>query len=626
MPYGFLGKIIRINLTDSMVKIEKPGEAFYRAYMGGKGFIAYYLLKELPAGINPLGPENKIIFATGILTGVPIPAMPRFAVGAKSPLTGGYGQSEAGGYWGPELKRAGYDGIVIEGKSPKPVYINIKDDDIQIRDASHIWGKDTGEAQDLIRAELGDDKVRIAQIGPGGENLVRYACILNELKHANGRNGLGAVMGSKNLKAIAVRGTKDIPFADGDKIKEIRKKCLDIYMEYPLSRSLYELGTSGLVKAINAGGILPTKNFKYGEFEGADKISGETIAQTILKRREGCYACPIRCKRAVQIEREDFRVDINYGGPEYETVVAFGSLCEIADMEVIAKANEMCNRYGIDTISTGSSIAFAMECYENGILTKEDLDGIELTFGNSDAVLKLIEKIAKREGIGNLLADGTARAAQKIGKGSEKYSMNVKGQELAMHDPRGKVGIGMGYALSETGADHMVVPHDTLLAQEGIVVDSVAPLGITEPLDPLDLSWKKVRMFVYLQQWWSFLNMAGVCDFGPAPRGCIPVMDVVNLVRATTGWDTSLWELMKAGERTINMARIYNLREGLTAEDDILPERLFEPLLNGRLKGTAIPKDEFYEAISIYYSMMGWNDKGVPSKGKLLELNLEYCI
>jgi aldehyde:ferredoxin oxidoreductase len=626
MSYGYAGKIIRINLSNENITIEKPDDKFYRTYIGAKGFAAYYLLKELPPGIDPLSPENKLIFVTGILTGVPVAAMPRFVVSAKSPLTGGYGQSEAGGYWGPELKRAGYDGIIIEGKASKPVYLYINNNHIEIRNAEHIWGKEMAVAQDTIRRELGDDKIRIAMIGPGGENLVRYACIINELKHANGRNGLGAVMGSKNLKAVAVRGTKDVSFADPEKITEIRTNTIKTYMNHPLTRTLYDLGTSSAVMSLNAGGILPTQNFIYGEMKSADNISGETLEKTILKKREGCYACPIRCKRVVEINSQEIAVDPKYGGPEYETVGSFGSLCGIDDLKIIAKANELCNKYGLDTISTGSSIAFAMECFSRGILTKDDFDGIEVSFGNGEAALQLIEKIAKREGIGDLLAEGTERASKKIGKGSEEFVMAVKGQEIPMHDPRGKVGVGIGYAVSETGADHMIAAHDPLISQAGVIFDSVASLGILEPLDPMDMSTKKVRAFAYLQMWWSFLNMAGVCDFGPVPRGCIPVDDMVALVKFVTGWDTSLWEIMKAGERAINMTRLFNVREGFGKNDDTLPTRLFEPLKNGRLEGTRIEKEDFKEAISIYYKIMGWDAEGIPTEGKLMELGLDYLI
>lgn len=622
MKYGYLGKIIRINLSDKSIKIEEPDDIFYRTYMGGKGFIAHYLLKELQPNIDPLGEENKMIIASGILTGLPVAGVPRFAVGAKSPLTGGYGQSEAGGFWGPELKKAGYDGMIIEGKSAKPVYIYIKDEKIEIRDAGVIWGMETGDAQDAIFRELEDKSVKVLQIGPAGEKLVKYACILNGLKHANGRNGLGAVMGSKGLKAVVVKGTKKIPFHDNEKISKIGKSFLSYYMENPLTRGLYEYGTIAGVMGNNAGGILPTRNFNDGEFDNAEKISAETMVDTILKKRKGCYACAVRCKRMVEVESDDIKVDGKYGGPEYETVASFGSLCGNDNLEIIAKANELCNRLGMDTISAGMTIAFAMECFENNILTEEDIDGIKLSYGNQKGILEMIERIAKREGIGDLLAEGSEAAAAKIGKGAEKFVLCVKGQELAMHEPRGKVGVGIGYAVCETGADHMVIGHDTLFGKKGFTLDSVKPFGILEPVDTLDLSWKKIRAFVYLQKWWSFFNMTGICDFVPVPRGAMPAADVVALVKAATGWETSLWELMIAGERSINMARLFNLREGFTSEDDTLPDRLFEGLKKGRLKGNYIPREEFDEAISTYYSMMGWDEKGVPTKGKLLELNI----
>jgi len=624
MANGYIGKIARINLTTGEVNIEKPDDLFYRTYIGGKGFIAYYLLKEVPADADPLGEDNKLIFACGALTGVPAAGMPRFSAGAKSPLTGAFGQSDAGGFWGPELKKAGYDGLIIEGKSPTPVYLYINDDEIRIKDAKNLWGLDTGEAQEAIRRENGGGSIKIAQIGIGGENLVRYACIINELKHANGRNGMGAVMGSKKLKAIAVKGSGKIPFADENKIKSISKKFLEIYMDNPLSRGLYEYGTAGGVAGQNAAGLLPTRNFINGEFGGANNIGGETMADTILKKREGCYSCAIRCKRAVEVQEEGLSVDSRFGGPEYETLAAFGSLCEIDDLKIIAKANELCNRYGLDTISTGCSIAFAMECTSRGILNKEFFEGMEVTFGNSSVVLPMIEKIARREGFGDILAEGTKAAAKRIGIGAQDILLTVKGQELPMHDPRGKTGVGIGYAVSESGADHMRAGHDTLFSKEGFSLDSVKPLGILEPVDVYDLSSKKVRNFIYLHDWWSFFDMAGICDFGPAPRGAMSVNDVVELLQAATGWDISLWEIMKAGERSINMARYFNIKAGLKKSDDMLPERLFAPLKNGRQKGTSINKDEFTRAILLYYSMMGWNEDGIPLRSKLGELNLDW--
>jgi len=370
--------------------------------------------------------------------------------------------------------------------------------------------------------------------------------------------------------------------------------------------------------------MLPTKNFINGGFEGADNINGIKLNSTILKKREGCYACAIRCKRAVEVEREGLKVDIKYGGPEYETLAAFGSLCMVDDLEIIAKANELCNKYSLDTISTGATIAFVMECREKGLITEEELDGIDVSFGNGEAILQLVEKIGKREGIGDLLAEGSARIAKKLGREAEKILITIKGQELPMHDPRGKIGVGIGYAVSETGADHMLAPHDTLYTQDNDTFRELKKFGILEPLTAMDMSWKKIRAYSYLQMYWSFLNSAGVCDFGPAPRGSMPIGDFIELIQAVTGWSTDLWEMLKVGERNINLCRLFNIREGFTKDDDTLPERLFEPLGKG-LKNV-IDRDEFNRALDLYYDIMGWDEDGVPRKGKLMELNLGEFI
>lgn len=626
MSYGYLGNIARVNLSEGKVTVEHPDGLFYRRYIGGKGIIAYFLFTEVPPHTDPLGPDNKLIFATGPMTGLPVATMSRYAVGAKSPLTGGYSQSEAGGFWGPELKKAGFDAIIIEGRAPQPVYLFVHDGAVELRDARHLWGRDTGEVQDKIREELGDPLVRVAQIGPAGENLVRFACVLNELHYANGRGGMGAVMGAKNLRAVAVRGRQDIPVARPDVISTIARKFNTEYLRRPMSRDLHDMGTSAVVSGLNAGGILPTRNFTKGEFAGAASISGEAMHDSIVQGREGCYACSVRCKRVVGIDRSDLHVDGRFGGPEYETLASFGSLCEVDDLAVIAKANELCNRYGLDTISTGSAIAFAMDCVAAGILAKQNCDGLDISFGNSAVILPLVEKIARREGIGDLLAEGTARAAKKLGRDAVRLANTVKNQELGMHDGRGKVGVALGYAVSEIGADHMVAVHDPLYANPGPLLDSIASLGIIEPLPPRALTPAKVRAFLYLQQWWNFANMAVMCLFGPVPRGDLPVADVVQLLQAATGWDTSLWEIMKASERTLNMTRMFNVREGFTAEDDTLPEKLFAPLANGRLAGTGIDRDEFAAAVKLYYAMRGWDDNGVPSAAKLHELDLSWLV
>jgi aldehyde:ferredoxin oxidoreductase len=613
---GFVGKQLEVDLSTGIVEIKQLDDIFFRKYFGGKGLTAKIMLEEIDKDTDPYGPENPLIFATGILTGIPVAGMSRFVVGAKSPLTGRYGQSEAGGFWGPELKKAGYDSIVVRGISEKPVYLQIEDDKVEIKDAAKLWGKETGEVETILENEIGRE-YKILQIGPAGENLVRYACILNNLKHANGRNGLGAVMGSKRLRAIAVKGNKKVPIFDQKKVSKIAKNFLANYMENPLTRGLYEYGTSGGVLGLNAGGILPTNNFRYGKFDEAEEISGQRMADTILARREGCYACAVRCKRRVEIDRDDLKVNGRFGGPEYETIAAFGSLITNGNLDKIAKANELCNRYAMDTISTGMTLAFAIEAKEKGLIS--DLD---LHYGNMDEVLEMIRKIAYREGIGDQLAEGSQVFSKQLGSESEEFLMTIKGQELAMHDPRGKTGVGLGYALNEYGADHMIIGHDPIFSKTGFTLDSVKPLGVTEPVDLLDCTIEKAKAFIPLQHWWSFFNMAGICDFVPAPRGSMPVEDLIELIRGVTGWDVNLGEVQKAGERGIAMSRLVNLKLGFTCADDTLPERLFKGLENGPLEGVNIDPTEFSNLISDYYKLVGWDENGVPTKETLIELGI----
>ena len=384
MPDGYNGKIVRVDLTSGTVKVEEPGEIVYRTYLGGGGLASYYLLRELKPGIDPLSADNILIFASSVISGAPIAGMVRYTVAAKSPLTGAYGEAEAGGFWGPELKFAGFDAVIITGKAEKPCYLWIHDGEVEIRSAEKIWGLETGPAQERIREELKEKRARVALIGPAGENRVRYACVVNELKHANGRTGMGAVMGSKLLKAIAVRGTKKMTSHDPKKLRELSKELAELIGRHGPNKVLHKLGTSNLVTPLNNQGILPTHNFRTGFFEGAEKISGERMTETILKREEGCYACAVRCKRSVEILSGPYATSGKYGGPEYETLSSLGSLLCIDDLAAIAKGNELCNRYTLDTISTGVAIGFAMECYEKGILTRADTEGIEFTFGNPD--------------------------------------------------------------------------------------------------------------------------------------------------------------------------------------------------------------------------------------------------
>ncbi|RKY05364.1 aldehyde ferredoxin oxidoreductase [Candidatus Poribacteria bacterium] len=626
MGYGYIGRILRVDLTSGRIEVETPEPLIYRRYLGGSALALYYLLRELKPGVDPFSPENMIVFATGILAGTPMPGASRLSVLGKSPLTGGLGESEAGGWFAPELKKAGFDAIIIKGKAPKPVYLWIHDGKAELRDASHLWGKVTGEVSDILKEELGE-RVRIAQIGPGGEKLIRYAGIVNELHHFNGRTGMGAVMGSKNLKAIAVRGTGEVPMYDKERALSIIKWFNREYYK-PQPGDMHDLGTARIVRGLSADGILPTRNFREGSFEGADDISGERMRDTILIKRGTCYACPIACKRVVKVDEGPFKVDPKYGGPEYETIASFGSLCGVRDLAAIAKANEICNKYAVDTISCGVSIAFAMECFENGILTKEDTGGLELRFGNAEAMVKMVEMICRREGLGDILAEGVKRAAEKIGKGAERFAMHVKGQEVPMHEPRGKKSLALAYATSPTGADHMEAPHDVFFPDLGPESGSpLEPLGLIEPMSMLEFSPRKVKAYYYCQILWNLYNSLDVCDFVGAPLGPFPINKIVEYVQAVTGWDTSLWELMKVGERTAVMGRIFNYREGFTKEDDTLPERLFSPLEGGTLKGEGIDKEKFKELLELFYEMYGWDPKtGFPTRGKLAELDLLWAV
>jgi aldehyde:ferredoxin oxidoreductase len=624
MAQGYNGKILRVNLTTGALTEEQPDERVYRLYMGGSALSLYFLLTEMPAAVDPLGPDNRLLFMSSVLSGAPIAGLTRYTVAARSPLTGALGEAEAGGFWGPELKMAGFDGIIVEGASPRPVYLTIRDGQAELRDAAHLWGKDTGDVQRLIREELGDARVRVAQCGQAGENLVRYACVLNELKHANGRTGMGAVMGSKKLRAVAVRGTGKLPMADPERIREIAKQVADLIPESPMARNFKKFGTPMFVMPLNDSGILPTRNFLSGQFEGAPAISGERMTDTILESDKGCYACGVHCKRAVRVEGK-YAASPEYGGPEYETLASLGSYCGIDSLEAIAHGNELCNRWAMDTISAGVCVAFAMECTEQGILTRKDTDGIDLRFGNADGMLEMLRKIAFREGFGSVLAEGVMRAAQIIGRGSDRLAMHIKGQELPMHDPRGKQGLVLSYATSPTGADHIEAPHDTSFLSQTPMLYAANPAGVLDPMPALELSPRKVRTFSHTQQIWNFFNSLGICNFAAAPYSAFTLPLIADALKAATGWNTSLYELMELGERTVTMARMFNVREGFSSRDDTLPERLFDVLEEGTPREKKLSRQDVQDALRTYYEAMGWDpDTGVPTRGRLAFLGLDW--
>ena len=617
---GTTAKLLHVDLTTRQTRSEELPEPIVRKYFGGGALAAYLLLRDMPAGVDPLGPDNVLVFTTSPINGLSLSGTNRYTAAAKSPLTGGYGESEAGGWWGPELRAAGWDAVVVRGQASAPVYLWIKDDAVEIRDASRYWGQLSGEVQEGLEQELGDKRVRVLQTGVAGEKLVRYAAIVNQLKHFHGRCGLGAVMGAKRLKAIAVRGSKPPVASD----KETAKRQLVWFKDHydRANDRFHQLGSSGGVLALEASGILPTRNFRDGSFEGARDISGQKMRDTILVNRGTCYACAVACKREVEVK--ELGVTPKYGGPEYDSLAASGSLLGVSDLNKLALINQLFAQYVLDSISTGAVIAFAMECYEHGIITKEMTGGIDLTWGNADAVVAMVHLIGRREGIGDLLAEGVKRAAETLGARAAPFALHVKGQELPMHDPRGKKGLSLAYAISPTGADHMEAPHDPLYAGFHPQGHPLGVLGLIEPLDPLTLDAKKVRAFFTTQQVWSSYNAIGMCDFVGAPLNAMQLQPTIDYINAVTGWNLSVYELMKIGERNNTLARLFNVREGFTVEDDVLPDRLHHGIGNGVLKGSFVDRDEFVEARRTYYQMAGWDPAtGRPTPAKLAELGIE---
>jgi aldehyde:ferredoxin oxidoreductase len=620
MAAAYHGKILKVNLTTGAHEVETVPEVIYRRYLGGGALATYFLLRDLPAGIDPLGPENRLIFMTSVINGTSLSGANRYTAAAKSPLSGGFGEAEAGGYWGPELKAAGYDGIIITGAAERPVYLYIKDGAVEIRPAEAYWGKQATEVQDALERDLNDRRVRVLQCGVAGENLVRYAAIVNQCRHFHGRAGLGAVMGSKKLKAIVVRGTKPPRPANGAAAKGVLDWFRDNYDK--ANDRMHQLGTPGGIPSLQADGILPTRNFTQGNFESFREISGQTMADTILVNRGTCFACLVACKREVSVPDEG--VEPKHGGMEYETIAATGSLTGVGDLKKIARYSTQCNEYVLDSISTGMCVAWAQECYERGLITKEDTGGLELNWGNAAAVQTLIDQIARRQGFGDVLAEGTFRAAQKIGRGTDQYVLTCKCQEFPMHEPRGKKSLALAYALSPTGADHMEAPHDP--AFEGLDpldTSPLASLGLIEPVDRLDLGPRKVRAFYYAQTLWSAYNSIGMCDFVGIPINALKVQKLVEFINACTGWDMTVHELMKVGERANTMSRLFNTREGFTAADDALPPRMYEGIGNGPLEGERIDPFEFEAAKTLYYQVAGWDAAtGIPTPAKLVELDL----
>ena len=618
IPGGYNGKVLRVDLSNQSWRTEEIAPSFCRKYLGGTGFVAHTLLTEVPPGADPLGAENKLIFALGPLTGISLGGCARHGVGAKSPLTGGIAKSEVGEHWGSQLKRAGFDAIIVEGKAPRPVYLAIHNGEVALRDASSLWGQKTKDTEEAIRSALGDQKVRVAMIGPGGENLVKYACVMHGPFDAAGRGGLGAVMGSKNLKAVAVRGSRMPAIHDSNGVKALAGWLKENQF---LFAGFSEFGTGSPMPQFEALGNLPVRNFRDSGFEGVNNITAQALKDTIRVGMEACFACPVRCKKTVECT-EPYPVDRAYGGPEYETLGALGSTCGIDDLIAIAKGNELCNAYSLDTISTGVTIAFAMECFENGLLSLKDTGGIELRFGNADAMLQMIESIARREGIGSLLAEGSGRAAEKIGRGAEALAMQVKKLEIPMHEPRLNSSLGLGYMVNPHGADHMDSLIDIFYCaftkRPDVVIPDAVPMGF-EPAPFEGIGPRKVALFKVFQSKRIILDSLLCCHFLP-----YSFSQLAELTGAVTGWETSTMELCRMAERILTMCRLFNTKEGFSGDDDRLPSRFFHATKGGPLAEKALKEEDMDKAKRYYYHLMGWDEQGVPMKEKLEELGIDH--
>ncbi|TMC79736.1 MAG: aldehyde ferredoxin oxidoreductase [Chloroflexi bacterium] len=579
--HGSWGRVLRVDLTTRTTSVEEMDEATFRRNPGGRAMIARYLLRELPHNAEPLGQENVLIFAMGVLTGTPLSGASRHAVGAKSPLTGAFGEAEVGGFWGAELKRSGWDGIVVKGAATSPVYLYIKDEVVEVRDAAHLWGLEIMDTEDTLKAEVGERLARVCEIGPAGENLVKFSGIVNDYKDIAGRAGLGAVMGSKKLKAIVVKGSKNLPLADAVKVKEVGRWVADTLQENHWT--FHNFGTGMGLDGYTKFGGMAVRNYEGGPFAEAAEISAEALIEKGYRiKMEACWACSVRCKKVVRLE-QPYQVDPKYGGPEFESIAAMGSNCGIGDLAAVSKANERCNALGMDTISFGATVAWAMDLRRQGIVPDAEVDGVPLEFGSIRALLAAAEAIAHRRGLGDLLAEGSARAADKLG--GKELLTTVKGLEIAMHDPRQRTEFGkqvrMSYATSPSGGDHM---------------NSNLPSR-------------------------SAKNTVGMCFFlkYDDPK-------LTEIVNAVTGWGLTTAELTDIGERSLTLARLFNIREGFGADDDRLPPQVTKPHVSGVLSKIRLDPGDLAGQIRAYYADRGWSALGVPLPETLARLGIaEYA-
>jgi len=607
--YGYVGQVLHVDLGGGKIWTTPLDGDTARKYIGGIGLGIKLALDLVKPGIDPLGPENVLILATGPLAGTIAPTAGNgFAFTAKSPLTGAVGEAKAHGFFGAEVKRAGYDVIIIYGRAEKPVYLWIDDDSVHLMDARHLWGKPPAEVEDRIREELGDYYIRVASIGPAGEKLSRIAAIINDKTRAAGRTGMGAVMGSKNLKAIAVRGTKDVRVADPEGLMEFSKELWK-RAQGPATVKYRTLGTNLNVLVHNRVAALPTRNFSSATFEGAEKVSGEYLNERFVRKIVACSSCPMRCEHIAVVPEGPYKGAVSR--MEYEPLWAFGPHCGVDRLDAIIKAVELCNYYGLDAISAGNIIGFAMDCYENGLLTKDDTGGLDLRFGNHEAMIKMLHMMGRREGLGDILAEGVKRAAEKIGGDAWKLANHIKGLEMTGYDIRGLKTAALGYAVSFRGADHN---------RHGAY--SLDITGKTDRFKPSKGVGKIVRD---REDLYAIIDSLIVCKFSRGIyEGDGGFGDLAKLYSLVTGFDVAPDELRRAGERINNVARLFNVREGFSRKDDTLPWKIMNvPIPDGMAKGSLVTQEELDFMLDDYYEARGWSRDGIPTPEKLRELGLE---
>ncbi|MEM3493066.1 MAG: aldehyde ferredoxin oxidoreductase family protein [Thermoplasmata archaeon] len=611
--FGYNGKILRVDLSLERTAEEKLDERILRKFMGGTTLGAHYVVREVKRGINPLEKETILFFGTGPLTGTKLPGHSRFIVCGKSPLTGIWGEAHAGGFFAPELKRAGFDGIIVTGAASSPKYLWIHDGTCEIKDGGALWGKVTGEVEKKLREELGA-RAEVLSIGPSGEKLVPIANIIVDRNRALGRSGFGALMGAKFLKAIAVKGGKDVEWADakklGERVREIAKRLAKE------NKNFGKYGTAGIVKPLSQLAILPTKNFQHGSFERADQISGERIVDTVLVKRDTCSDCTIGCKRVVKCtkERDGWEVTEEYGGPEYETVASFGSLLLNSSLPAICRANQLCNMYGVDTISAGVAIAFVIEAMEKGLIKERDV-GYRVSWGDEKGIIRLLEDMVENRGFGAVANRGVRFMAQKIGKAAGEFAVHVKGLEVAMHEPRGKKGLGLNYATANRGGCHVSAYHDTYFTK-----NTEPLLGAPEKMDRYGIEGK-ARMIAKTQDFCVLGNSLVLCQF-THQYGAIKLPELLEIVNLATGFDYTMEELLEIGERGFILQRLFNEREGCI--EDVLPPRFNVPLPEVPDKGV-ITNEEFAKMLNEYYGLRGLDENGRIKNETLQRLGLgEY--